>query len=131
MVLNNVLETSEMIEIARTLTPLERQILRSLREKGPGALLEIAVRVLKFPNDMREPVANLVAKGLVTTMEFSSTSSGGALISLTRQGEQLARLLQDKALSSDFPGRPPERRPINSRRGCWKSWGTRPWCRVT
>jgi hypothetical protein len=90
-------DTGALLEVARTLTPLQREILLSLRDKGPGALLEVAVRVLKFPDDVRQPLAGLRDKGLVTWSDRSETGVGGEVISLTADGARLTGLLRDQA----------------------------------
>jgi len=87
--LNNELA---LLDVARTLTPLQRQILASLRDRGPGALLELAVRLLKFPEEIAEPLADLQTRRLVVGGE-----GAGAAIQLTATGEQLAARLRDTA----------------------------------
>jgi len=89
-------DASALLEVARTLTPLHRAILLSLSDKGPGALLEVAVRVLKFPDEVRQPLADLRDKGLVTWSDRSETGIGGEVISLTADGAHLAGLLRDQ-----------------------------------
>ena len=96
MVLNNVLEAGVMMDIARTLTPLERQIIQSLHDKGPAMPLEIAVRVLVFPDEVGQPLAKLREKRLVQMSEISGAKFGNELVFLTQQGEQLAHLLNDE-----------------------------------
>ena len=41
-----ILTAEALLETARHLTPLQRQIVQSLYDKGPCLLLELAVRVL-------------------------------------------------------------------------------------
>lgn len=41
---NVVMEASALLDLAQTLTPLQRQIILALHDCGPGLLLEIAVR---------------------------------------------------------------------------------------
>ena len=96
MSIRSIYEGSVMLELARTLTELQQQIILSLRERGPGLLLEIAVRVLTFPDEVNAPLADLRAKRLVTTTEFSGGSFGNELFALTPQGEQMALLLRDE-----------------------------------
>lgn len=86
-----------MLELARGLTDLQRQIVLSLHERGPGMLLEVAVRVLKFPDEVSAPLADLRAKRLVASTEISGGAFGNELFSLTPQGEQMAALLRDEA----------------------------------
>ena len=45
MSIRSIYESGVMVEMARTLSDLQRQVILSLRERGPGLLLEIAVRV--------------------------------------------------------------------------------------
>lgn len=97
MSIRSIYESSVMLELARTLSDLQRQIILSLRERGPGLLLEIAVRVLRFPDEVSAPLADLRARRLVTSSEFSGGAFGNELWSLTPQGEQMAVLLRDEA----------------------------------
>ena len=64
MSIRSIYEGSVMLELARTLTELQQQIILSLRERGPGLLLEIAVRVLKFPDEVNAPLADLRWKAI-------------------------------------------------------------------
>ena len=96
MIDNYLLEAGVMMEMARTLTPLERQIIQSLHERGPAMPLEIAVRVLIFPDEVGQPLANLREKNLVQMSEISGARFGNELVFLTRYGEQLAHLLHDE-----------------------------------
>lgn len=97
MNIRSIYESSVMLELARTLSDVQQQIILSLRERGPGLLLEIAVRVLKFPDEVSAPLADLAAKRLVISTEFSGGAFGNELWSLTPQGEQMAALLRDAA----------------------------------
>ena len=97
MSIRSIYESSVMLELARTLSDVQQQIILSLRERGPGLLLEIAVRVLKFPDEVSAPLADLAAKRLAASAEFSGGAFGNALWSLTPQGEQMAALLRDAA----------------------------------
>lgn len=97
MNIRSIYESSVMLDMARTLSDLQQQIILSLRERGPGLLLEIAVRVLKFPDEVSAPLADLRAKRLVASTEFSGGAFGNELWSLTPQGEQMAALLRDEA----------------------------------
>jgi len=56
---NTILSAEALLEAARNLTPLQRQIVQSLYDKGPCLLLELAVRVLKFPEEVSQPVQEL------------------------------------------------------------------------
>lgn len=97
MSIRSIYEEGVLLEMARTLSYLQQQIILSLRERGPGLLLEIAVRVLKFPDEVSAPLADLRARRLVTSAEFSGGAFGNELWSLTPQGEQMAALLRDEA----------------------------------
>lgn len=97
MAVNTVLEVNDLLTLAASLTPLQRQLLLSLRERGPGLLLELAMRVLKFPEEISSPVADLRDKRLVQTSDFSGGALGSELISLTPQGERLTSLLRDES----------------------------------
>jgi tetratricopeptide (TPR) repeat protein len=91
------LELNILTEAAQRLTELQRRLLQSLKDKGPGLLLEVAVRVLKFPEDVLEPLRQLQADGLVTTQTVSGGQFGGELYSLTAPGERVLQLLNDPA----------------------------------
>lgn len=111
MSIRSIYESSAMLELARTLSDLQQQIILSLRERGPGLLLEIAVRVLKFPDEVSAPLGDLAAKRLVASAGFSGGAFGNELWSLTPQGEQMAALLRDAAfldqLQQARQGEPP------------------------
>lgn len=88
--------TEALVELARTLTALQRQIVAALHDRGPGMTLEVAVRVLMFPEQVSQPLADLRDKGVVTTTEFSGGAFGNELFSLTTTGERLAKSLRDQ-----------------------------------
>jgi len=50
---SDILAAQALLETARSLDQLERRILLALRERRPGLLMEIAVRVYKLPEDIR------------------------------------------------------------------------------
>ncbi len=97
MVNRNLLDRSVLLELAGSLTLLQRQIVLSLRDRGPGLLLEVAVRVLKFPEEVSQPVADLRERRVVEFSRVSGGAFGGELIALSPTGEQLARALRDEA----------------------------------
>lgn len=97
MVNRNTLDRSELLQLAHPLTSLQRQIVLSLRDRGPGLLLEVAVRVLKFPEEVSQPVADLRERRVVEFSRVSGGAFGGELIALSPTGEQLARALRDEA----------------------------------
>ncbi len=84
-----------LAETARRLTELQRQILQCLKDKGPGLLLEVAVRVLKFTEDVQAPLRELQAEGLVATQSVSGGQFGSELYMLTAAGDRVLRLLND------------------------------------
>jgi DNA-binding MarR family transcriptional regulator len=88
-------QLTALTEIARRLTEVQWRILQALKDKGPGLLLEVAVRVMKFPEDVQEPLRQLQAAGLVTTQSVSGGQFGGELFSLTSPGERALRLMND------------------------------------
>lgn len=92
----NVWNAGLLSQWARELTPLQRQIVLSLRDRGPGLPLEIAVRVLKFPEEVSQPIADLQEKEIVVLARVSGGSFGGEMISLSAMGEQLANLLRSE-----------------------------------
>lgn len=97
MASRQMMDKSVLLELARGLTPLQRQIVLALRDRGPGLLLEVAVRVLKFPEEVSQPVADLREKRLVEFTKVSGSTFGGEMIALTPAGEQMASLLRDEA----------------------------------
>lgn len=109
MAIRTGLDRSDLLQLARSLTPLQRQIVLALRDRGPGLLLEVAVRVLKFPEEISQPVANLREKQVVEFTKVSGGAIGGDMISLSPVGERLASQLRDEAflqqLETPAPGR--------------------------
>jgi hypothetical protein len=90
------LDVSDLLDAAAALSPLQRQLLLSLRERGPGLPLEIAMRVLRFPEEVNPEIAVLRDKRLVQGSDFSGGALGSELIAFTPQGERLAGLLRDE-----------------------------------
>ncbi len=97
MASRNPLDRSVLLDMARALTPLQRQIVLSLRDRGPGLLLEVAVRVLKFPEEVSQPIADLRNKRLLEFSKVSGGAFGGEMIALSPAGEQMASALRDEA----------------------------------
>lgn len=89
-------DPNTLAEIARRLSELQRQMLQALKDKGPGLVLEVAVRVLKFPEDVVGPLRELQAMDLVSAQAVRG-QFGGELFSLTPVGEQVLRLFNDSA----------------------------------
>jgi DNA-binding MarR family transcriptional regulator len=100
MNIDSIQQSSELLQIVSTLTPEQGQILRSLKERGPGLLLEVAVRLLTFPEEISQSVQDLRNKGLVRTDSFSGGSLGGEIFTLTRQGALALELLQDETIAA-------------------------------
>lgn len=94
----SIWEASELLTVVRTLTPLQRQLLTNLADRGPGLLLEVAVRVLKFPEDVGVPLRELTQKGLVRAETITGGQLGNELFSLTEPGRQAVLLLRDESL---------------------------------
>ena len=97
MASRTMMDRSVLLQLARDLTPLQRQIVLALRDRGPGLLLEVAVRVLKFPEEVSQPVADLREKRLVEFSKVSGGAFGGEMIALSPAGEQMASALRDEA----------------------------------
>ena len=75
--------------LAVGLPDLERQLLQAL-DNRPGTLLDVAVRVRKFPEDVAQPVQALVSRNLVQ----SSAVAGSSLFQLTPLGQQVSGLIK-------------------------------------
>jgi DNA-binding MarR family transcriptional regulator len=98
---NTILNAEALLEAARNLTPLQRQIVQSLYDKGPCLLLELAVRVLKFPEEVSQPVQELRDKGVIRTEAFSGGQFGGELLSLSEQGREIVHLLRNEVVRKE------------------------------
>lgn len=105
---------TRLIEVAQQLTELQRRVLQALKDKGPGLLLEVAVRVLKFPEDVYEPLRELQLNSLVETQTVRGGQFGSELYSLTPDGDRVVRLLNDPAFVREIkiatPSAPDPRR---------------------
>lgn len=95
----NFIETGAMLEMARGLTEVQRQILFALADKGPAVPLEIAVRSLRFPEEVAEPLADLRQKRLLTTTGLTKSIYGNEMFSLTRLGIDMVTLLRDESFA--------------------------------
>jgi hypothetical protein len=91
------LRSAELAEIARRLTLDQRELVQSLSERGPGLLVEVAVGVLKFPEQVRADVQLLRELGLVETSTISGSRLGNEVLHLTPQGREIARLVREGA----------------------------------
>lgn len=90
-------DLNALYETARRLTPLQHRLLQSLKDKGPGLLLELAVRVLEFPDEVQGPLRELQAMGLVGTQSVAGGQFGAELFTMTAAGERVLQLLNDPA----------------------------------
>lgn len=119
MVVQSTLDRTSLIELIRTLPPLERQLLLKLSQKGPSLLLELAMSILKFPEDIRQPVQTLRDNGLIVTTAFDGGNFGPDVFDLSDNGRQVVRLLRDPALQSELafaqPSATPMVIPVDSR----------------
>ena len=106
-----MLDRNELVEILRSLTPLQRQLLTNIAERGPGLMLEIAVRVLKFPEEVSTPLRDLQSKNLIATDAITTDAMVGAqmgneLFRLSEQGRQAATLLRDETIRKQLESPP-------------------------
>lgn len=99
-------QLTALTEIAGRLTGFQWEILQALKYRGPGLLLEVAVRVGKFPEDVQEPLRQLQVAGLVTSQSVSGGQFGGELFSLTSPGERALHLLNDPVFQAAQSSRP-------------------------
>lgn len=91
-------EVNELMEIADTLSSIERRLLFNLDEKGPGLLMELAVRTLHFPEEVSKPLADLRSRGLIQSDAFEGGQFGNELIYLSKWGDQLIALLREEEI---------------------------------
>jgi len=91
-------EVNELTEMAHELSSEERQLLFNLDEKGPGLLLELAVRTLHFPEEVSAPLTALRNRGLVQSDAFEGGQFGNELIYLSKRGDQTVALLREDAI---------------------------------
>ena len=75
--------------LAVGLPDLERQLLQAL-DNRPGTLLDVAVRVRKFPEDVAQPLQDLATHDLVRV----NTLSGSSLFQLTPLGQQVSGVVK-------------------------------------
>ncbi|QQS46109.1 MAG: tetratricopeptide repeat protein [Acidobacteriota bacterium] len=97
----------ETTKIAQQITDIQRDLLISLKEKGPGLLIEMAVRVFKFPEDVREPIKDLIEKGLVEAQSVSGGQFGGELYSVSPEGDRVLQVIRDPSFKT-LPKSAPE-----------------------
>jgi DNA-binding MarR family transcriptional regulator len=92
----------QLYELVRSLTPDERRILLSLRDRGPALPLEIAVRLLKMPNEIAEPLARLTERGLVQPNATNESAFGSNVLRLSDLGNQVVAILKDRSLLAEI-----------------------------
>jgi tetratricopeptide (TPR) repeat protein len=115
------LRSPELVEIARRLTPDQRELVLSLSHRGPGLLVEVAVGVLKFPEEIGADVQLLRELGLIETSTISGSRLGSEVIHLSPEGREVARLLREGAFEEALQAETPVPRsaaaapPIDSR----------------
>ena len=91
------------LEQARTITPTERRVLQALRDRGPGLPLEVAMRVLTFPEQIAPVLRDLQEQGLVRAERFGGSPLGDELWSVTPLGLQTLEAAQALAQRSVSP----------------------------
>ena len=116
---SNTFRDHGLREIAQSLEPVQRQLLANLSDRGPGLLLELAVRQLSFPEQISAPLNDLRERGLVRGEPFSGGQLGGELYYLTADGQQVVSLLREEgargesARDSAVSGaKPPQQRDV-------------------
>ncbi len=75
--------------VAVGLPDMERSLLLAL-DNRPGTLLDVAVRVRKFPEDVEAPIQDLVSRNLARV----NTLAGSSLFQLTSLGQQVAGVVR-------------------------------------
>jgi DNA-binding MarR family transcriptional regulator len=91
------------LEQARTITPTERRVLQALRDRGPGLPLEVAMRVLSFPEQIAPVLRSLQERGLARAERFGGSPLGDELWSVTPLGLQTLEAAQALAQRSVSP----------------------------
>jgi hypothetical protein len=102
--------TSDRIQLnafVQSLSADERAILLSLRERGPGLPLEIAVRLLKMPEEVAQPLQHLSELGLVQANAVGDSVFGSNVLRLSDLGSQVVAILRDPARLSEIDAAPP------------------------
>jgi len=105
---NNFQSAVAALEQARIITPTERRVLQALRDKGPGLPLEVAMRVLSFPEQIAPVLRSLQERGLVCAERFGGSPLGDELWSITPLGLQTLEAAQALAQRSVSPPAPAE-----------------------
>lgn len=96
MIQSNVETTKK----AQQITGLQKDLLACLKEKGPGLLLEVAVRVFQFPEDIRESLSELLSLGLVEAQSVAGGQFGGELYTLTTEGDRVLNVMKDPSFQA-------------------------------
>jgi DNA-binding MarR family transcriptional regulator len=91
------------LEQARTITPTERRVLQALRDRGPSLPLEVAMRVLAFPEQIAPVLRSLQERGLARAERFGGSPLGDELWSVTPLGLQTLEAAQALAQRSVSP----------------------------
>jgi DNA-binding MarR family transcriptional regulator len=99
------------LEQARTITPTERRVLQALRDRGPGLPLEVAMRVLSFPEQIAPVLRSLQERGLARAERFGGSPLGDELWSITPLGLQTLEAAQALAQRSVSPPASQQRLP--------------------
>jgi hypothetical protein len=93
----NTFRDQALREAAQSLDAVQRQLLTNLSDRGPGLLLELAVRQLTFPEQISGPLNDLRERGLVRGEPFSGGQLGAELFFLTADGQQVVAMLREAA----------------------------------
>jgi tetratricopeptide (TPR) repeat protein len=102
------LDRPNLLELARSLTPLQRQLLLKLSQQGARLLIELAMSVFRFPEEIHAPIQQLREANLLTTTNIDGSSLGADTFDLSDLGRQVVRLLRDPALQSELAYTPPD-----------------------
>ncbi|MEM7134444.1 MAG: tetratricopeptide repeat protein [Chloroflexota bacterium] len=97
-----LLEAATLLETLYQLSDLQQELLIGLQEKGPGLLLELAVQVLRFPDEISQPVAELRNLDLIKTNRFSGSSLGSEVLMLTDLGYRMVELLRNEQMRQEL-----------------------------
>ncbi len=100
---SNIQSAVAVLEQARTITPMERRVLQALRDRGPGLLLELAMRVLSLPEQVAPLLRSLQERGLVRPERFGGSALGDELWTITPLGLQTLEAAQALAQQSATP----------------------------
>ena len=99
----DILQASAALERARTISQTEQRVLKALRDRGPGLPLEVAMRVLTFPEQIAPVLRDLQEQGLVRAERFGGSALGDELWSITPLGLQTLEAAQALAQRSAAP----------------------------